>query len=87
MPANPKLVLSNLHIHITGGDVEKCCDYRITEEVEGITTGDVGYVAADNLTSADVLEALKTLVVNDINSRQTTYTFALDDVVTWECSL
>lgn len=83
----PRIILSHPHIDVVGSDIEKCCDYRLTEEVEGITTGEVGYVAADNLTSADVLEALKTLVVNDINSRQTTYTFALDDVVTWECSL
>ena len=84
MPANPKIILSHPHIDIVGTDLERCVDYRLTEEAEGITTGDVGYVPADNLTNADILEALKQLAVDDMNSRQTTYTFSLDDVITWE---
>ena len=83
----PKLILTNQHIDIVAGELEHCVDYRLTDSVEGITGGDVGYVPADNLFNADVLEHLKTIVVNDINSRQTTYTFTLDDVVTWECAL
>lgn len=83
---NPRLIVTCSHIDIVGSDLERCVDYRISESVEGITTGDVGYVPAENLTSADVLEHLKTLVVSDINSRQTTYTFLVDDVITWECS-
>ncbi len=83
----PKLILTNPHIDIVGSTLERCVDYRLTEAVEGITTGDIGYVPDDNLTNADVLEHLKTLVVDDINSRQTTYTFSLDEVMTWECSL
>lgn len=83
----PALIMTNPHIDIVGGNLERCVDYRLTEAVEGITTGDIGYVPDANLTNADVLEHLKTLVVNDINSRQTTYTFTLDEVLTWECSL
>lgn len=83
----PKLVLTRPHIDIVGSDLERCVDYWLSEAVEGITTGDIGYVPAENLTNADVLEHLKTLAVDDINSRQTTYTFTLDEVVTWECSL
>ena len=83
----PKLILTRPHIDIVGTDLERCVDYRLTEEVEGITTGDIGYVPSDVLSNADVLEHLKTLVVDDINSRQSTYVFRLDDVVTWECSL
>ncbi len=83
----PKLILTNPHIDIVGSALERCVDYRLSEAVEGITTGDIGYVPANDLFNADVLEHLKTIVVNDINSRQTTYTFTLDDVVTWECAL
>lgn len=84
---NPKIILTHPHIDMVGSTLEKCVDYWLTEAVEGITTGDVGYVPSEWLTSADVLEHLKTLAVNDINSRQTTYTFIYDDVVTWECIL
>lgn len=87
MPANPKIILTRPHIDVVGSDIEKCCDYRLTEEVEGITTGEVGAIYADHLTGPDVLELLKSLAVTDINSRQTTYTFAIDDVITWECLL
>ena len=83
----PKLILTRPHIDIVGTDLERCVDYRLSDSVEGITEGDIGYIPAENLTNADVLEHLKTIVVDDINSRQTTYTFTLDDVVTWECSL
>ncbi|MFN7318137.1 MAG: hypothetical protein ACK5S6_01390 [bacterium] len=83
----PKIILTRPHIDIVGSDLERCVDYRLSESVEGISTGDVGYVPADNLTNADVLEHLKQLVVDDINSLQTTYTFTLDEVVSWECLL
>lgn len=83
----PKLILTRPHIDIVGTDLERCVDYRLSDAVEGIVDGDVGYVPAENLTNADVLENLKTLAVDDINARQSTYVFKLDDVVTWECSL
>jgi len=83
----PKLILTRPHIDIVGTDLERCVEYRLSDSVEGITEGDIGYIPAENLTNADVLEHLKTLVVDDINSRQSTYTFTLDEVVTWECSL
>jgi hypothetical protein len=53
----PKLILTNPHIDIVGSTLERCVDYRLTEAVEGITTGDIGY------------------------------TFSIDEVLTWECSL
>jgi hypothetical protein len=81
----PYIILTSPHIHIDGSDMKRCVDYRLTDEVEGITTGDVGYVPADYLTSADVLEVLKKMAVDDINGRQTTYTFGLEQVITWEC--
>jgi hypothetical protein len=83
----PKLILSRPHIDIVAGELEHCVDYRLTESVEGVTGGDVGYVPADNLTNADVMEHIKQLVVDDINSLQTTYTFTISEIVSWECSL
>ena len=80
----PKIILTRPHIDIVGSDLERCVDYWLESEVEGITTGDVGYVPADNLTDDDVLEALKQLAVDDINSRQSTIVFTVADVITWE---
>lgn len=81
---NPKIILSRPHIDIVSGTFEKCVDYRLSETVEGISTGDVGYFPDDYLTNADVLEALKFLAVADINSRQSTYVFTDGDVITFE---
>jgi hypothetical protein len=86
MAGNPKLILYNKHVEPGGSLLHWCVDYRLTEEVEGITTGDVGYEPDPFLTNADILEALKSLVVTDINGRQSTYTFLVDDVVDWESS-
>lgn len=87
MASIPKIILSNPHIHMESGVLNRCVDYRLTEAVEEIDTGMVGIAPAETLTNADVLELLKVLAVEDINSRQNTYTFALDDVISWECSL
>ena len=80
----PRIILKRPHIDIVGSELERCVDYWLDSAVEGITTGDVGYVPADNLTDDDVLEALKQLAVADINARQSTIVFTLDDVITWE---
>lgn len=81
---NPKILLSGRHIEWVGSDMQHCVNYTLSEEVEGQLTGDVGETYASNLTDDDVLEQLKQLVVDDINGKQSTYTFDQGDIVTWE---
>lgn len=84
--SNPKIILQNPHFHIIGrqNDLQRCVDYRLTETVEGIETGRVGYVPPDSFSNADILKALKSLAVADINSKQSTYVFNDSDVITFE---
>ena len=87
MTNNTKLILSNPHMHVISGTLEWCIDYRLLEAVEGISDGMVACVPDYWLGNADILEQLKSVVVADINSRQNTCVFLLDDIITWECSL
>lgn len=81
---NPKIILTRPHIDIVNNQFEKCVDYRLSETVEGIDTGDVGYVFDETIGDFDAIELLKPLVVADINSRQSTYVFNGDDIITFE---
>ena len=81
---NPKIILTRPHVDDVAGEFEWCADYRLSEAVDGIETGDVGFVPPDHYQAEDVVETIKGLAVEDINSRQGTYVFVLDDVISWE---
>lgn len=80
---NPKILFKTPHMQLSGSDIEYCVDYELTETVEGILKGEVGYVAPYNLLAADVLEVLKQMAVDQLNGLQSTYTFDVGDVLTW----
>lgn len=80
---NPKILFQTPHMQLSGSDVEYCVDYALTEEVEGILTGEVGYVAAYNELMPDAVEVLKQMAVDQLNGLQSTYTFDVGDVLTF----
>jgi hypothetical protein len=79
-----RIILQHPHVQPLGGDLEYCCDYVLSEAVEGITGGEVGYVPAVSETDADVLEKLRAMAADHMNERQTSVKFDVVDVLTWE---
>lgn len=81
---NPKVILRNRHIEIILGDVHHCVEWHLSEAVEGQLTGEVGSTFDTFLTDADVMEQLKHMVVDELNAIQTTFTFDVSDILSWE---
>jgi len=83
--ATVKIVLSHPHIEVDGGDIEYCVYYWLTEPVNGVMDGDVGYIPDPGLTKDEILNELKTMAVAHANLQTSdTIGFSLDDVITWE---
>lgn len=78
-----KILLESPHTDVVGDDVELCANYKLTTAVESVETGEVGFVPPEHYTREDVLEELKRMAVDEINSLQSTLTFDVGDVIAW----
>lgn len=80
-----KIVISHPHIEAEDGIIEYCVNYRLTESVEGVLDGEVGYEPDPGLTEAEILTELKAMVVDHANLQTSDARgFTVDDVITWE---
>ena len=80
-----KIVLHRRHVEVEDGYVEWCCYYRLTEPVNGVEDGEVGFVPTPGMTQAQVLDELKQMAVDHANLQTSdALPFTLSDVITWE---
>ena len=83
--ATVKIIMSHPHIEVEGGDIKYCVYYWLSEPINGVMDGDVGYVPDFGLTKDEILNELKTIAVAHANLQTSNaVSFSLDDVITWE---
>jgi hypothetical protein len=80
-----KIVLTHRHIHSEHGPLEYCVDYYLTEPIDGVQDGMVGFEPTPGMTHAEIVAELKQMAVDHANLQTSNaLPFTLSDVITWE---
>jgi hypothetical protein len=80
-----KIVLTHRHLHTEHGPLEFCVDYYLTEPVNGVLDGMVGFAPDRSMTDDEIVSQLAQLACDHANLQtQNAIPFTLNDVITFE---